>query len=588
MMFKLFLFLIFIVFGSCASDLYKGEVNLDDIPNEVTTKKHKSGKQQSSNLFVNETSKYGLSGIAASTLNIVDLNYDGFSDLVILPSFYSLPEFYIYLPKEQKFKKINSLLVKPERFSFMLFHDFNKDGIIDMLGGVLNQENELSKKPLQIYFGELGHGETVFFKAVKSLKTVAPVASIGLIDVNLDGFTDLYLGNWFQKYKDTKIPVSDQLLLWSDGEYLDVTKEYLLGEKDTNLSGSMNINATPTYGVQICDIDSNGYPDILTTSTNRFHNKMWMNQYKFRDKRRYFKDYGLESGFAGDPDGLINKQGSGRSFGLACADYNNDTIMDIYLGELSHNYDDQSVDRSSLLTGRSLKFPPRFYRTEYFLDSFDINWHQADRRGIWVDLNNDGLLDLIIDNSGYPPQSKMLVFLQEKDHSFTEKGLELGLNFTNPISTVVLDINKDGKMDILTARSRIRDERLVSEVFLFENNFKNKNKSIRLYLKGQRSNSQGLNATVIVKVKTESGTQIRKQVVSYSYGAFTPQNEEGILFGFAEGETPLSLTVVWPYHSNENASQASMEKTYKIPINWEKDKFFDLFESGVIKKHDKL
>ena len=104
-------------------------------------------------------------------------------------------------------------------------------------------------------------------------------------------------------------------------------------------------------------------------------------------------------------------------------------------------------------------------------------------------------------------------------------------------------------------------------------------------MKGQKSNAQGLNATIILRIKTSSGIEERKQVVSYSYGAFTPQNEDGILFGIAHGEIPLSITVVWPYHLSENASKASMEKTYKVPASWEKTKFFDLFEDGVIKKH---
>lgn len=572
---------IFLVLLGCSgttknSNPFGTGLGLESIPDEFDQKKGKK-----SDLFIDKTDQYGLFGVKAFNFNLVDLNSDGYTDLVTIPSFYSLPEFFLFDPFSKKFKKVESFFKKSEKVSFLVFADLNQDNVTDVIAGVLNQNSELSKKPLKVYFGIKKENKLDHFRLKQNLRISTPIASIGLIDYNLDGKLDIFVGNWLKKEKDRLIPNQDYLFV-NNGKVFKNTSSLLLEEGKQNVDKTMFINATPTYGVQICDLDQNGFPDIITTSTNRYQNKLWMNQYKFREKFRYFQNYGMESGVAGDPEGLINTQGGGRSFAVACADYNNDEIMDVFMGELSHNYDDDSIDKSSLLTGRTFKFPPKFYRTEYFLDADDPNWHQADRRAIWADLNNDGLQDLIVDNSGYPPLTKLIIFEQQRDHSFTNRAKEYGVDLVNPISTVVGDFNKDGRLDILTARSTIRDESLTNEVFLFENNMPLGNrKSIRFHLRGKKSNTQGLNATVILKVKNPQGViNYRKQNVSYSYGALPPQNEEGVHFGLDEGEEPIWVKVIWPYSKSLNQNKAGLERLYKIELKFVEQLNLVLCETG--------
>jgi len=56
-------------------------------------------------LFKDVTQDYGLSGLHAVALNAVDFNFDGHTDLAILPSYYSRPKFMIMDPKLKKFKE---------------------------------------------------------------------------------------------------------------------------------------------------------------------------------------------------------------------------------------------------------------------------------------------------------------------------------------------------------------------------------------------------------------------------------------------------------------------------------------------------
>lgn len=563
-MFRMFLILFFgMSLFSCSTTReerppFDLDIGLDGINNDI----EKRGSKQ--NFFKDKTVDYGLGSITAYNFNVVDINGDNYSDIVVIPSFYSEPEFYYFNVNQKKFIKGANPFNKTIKASFLLFYDLNKDDVLDVISGVLNQKTELSKDPLRVFHGKKSKQGQLSFIEKESFLNSSPNSSIGLIDYDLNGTLDLYVGNWFKRIKNSPYPAHDEFFVNNGKKF--VKKTVLLeGESKQNLDQTMFINATPTYGVQVCDMDQDGYPDILTATTNSYQNKLWMNRFRFREEMRYFTNIAQSVGYAGDAEGLINSQGGGRTFGLACADYNNDGIMDVFLGELAHNYDNEGVDKSSILTGRSFRYPPSFYRTEYFRDTYDPNWHQADRRGIWADFNNDGLLDLLVDNSGYPPYTRMILFQQHSDHSFENMSSKYGIDIINPIGSVIADFNRDGKMDILTSQSNIRDESITPRIYLFENSMDlKKNRSIRFYLRGSLANYHGLGAMIIIKVRKEGKIETRRQSVSYSYGALSPQNEEGVQFGLNEGERLISVKVRWPFSDRLNTARNNLEKTYTI------------------------
>jgi hypothetical protein len=531
-----------------------------------------SRKDQAALQFLDKSEKYGLNGLSASTIMLVHLNQDEYIDLVLIEDYFSQAKFFLFDSKKNKFTPIESLFNKNIKSSYIVFTDFNKDGITDALSAVLNQKTELSQKSIQLFYGEYKEGLLHFIED-ESFTTIPPMASssLGIIDYNLDGYLDFYIGNWFTQQKGSTIPAKDFLYVYKDKKYQNQTK-LIEGEDQKNVDQTMFVNAAPTYGVQVCDVDQNGFPDILTTSTNGYANKLWLNKYKFREQYRYLQDYGVVSGYAGDPEGSLTARGGGRTFGVACADYNNDGIMDVFLGESSHNYDSPMVDKSSILTGSTFKFPPKFIRTEYVLDAYDLDWSESDKRGVWFDYNNDGLLDLLVENSGYPPHSRMLLFKQLNDNSFLNIGKEVGIDIVNPLSTVILDINKDGYMDILTTQSELRDSRINPRLYLFENRGGlNRAKVLRVFLSGVKANTQGLNATVELKINTKDGIETRMQTVAYSYGGLNPQNEEGVHFAVDKAHQIQSLKIVWPYSKNVNNNRAGLEKFYNLENVFIKD-----------------
>jgi hypothetical protein len=518
-------------------------------------------------VFLDKTAEYGLADLFAVTFNAVDLNFDGKTDLVLLPTYYSRPKFFIFDPATKKYLPwAHDPLPADFKASFLLFYDINKDKTIDILAGVLNQRSEVSQIPVKLYLGKITNGLISFEEDQKFIKLEAtPTSSITLLDFDLDGWIDLFIGNWFENRSGKYYPVSDVLLRNNKGTFQDASS--LL--KDESKKADDQIyppNAKPTYGSSSCDIDQNGYPDILTASSSGHKNKLWMNLNEPITGERYFTDLGPTTNYGSDPDGSLIPTSGGRSFFSACTDYNDDGIMDVFLGALSHAYDNDSVDKSSILTGSKSTFPPYFLRTEYLSDATSESWNQGDRRGVWTDYNLDGRQDLIVDNSGFPPYSRLVMFEQDESHAFMNVAGQLGIDVVNPTGTITMDINHDGRPDIITSQNNIRRSDISPRLYVFENHSKLPGrKSLKVHLRGTKSNTEALGAMVMLYTKKNKKKIVQRRWNEYSQGGLTSQNEEGIHFGIDAGVEAVGVKVRWPFKSKLGFKQGQvLEKLYSL------------------------
>lgn len=528
--------------------------------------------------FLDKTEDYGLSGLYAVTFNAVDLNFDGYTDLVILPTYYSRPKFYIWKPALKKYEEWkHDPLPKDFKASFMLFYDLNKDKIPDLVAGVLNQRSEVSQVPLKLYVGNMWSGKLEFTEDPKAFNLpVEPTSSLSVVDYNLDGWPDIFVSNWFENKNGQYLPVADRLLKNSKGKFEDVTP-VLRNEADKTSNHLYPPNAKPTYGSSTCDVDQNGFPDIMTVSSSGHKNKLWMNNKEPGTGERFYEDLGAVTNYASDPDGSLIPTGGGRSFFSACTDYNDDGIMDIFLGELSHAYDNESVDRSSILTGSKETYPPYFLRTEYLSDATSESWNQGDRRGMWFDYNIDGRVDMLVDNSGFPPYSRLVVFEQDETKAFLNVAPQLGVDIVNPAGTIVLDVNKDGLPDILTSQNNIRKSEIAPRLYLFQNNTKSiGRRAIKVHLSGIKSNTDGIGAMVMLYTQTKNKKIVQRRWVEYTQGGLPSQNESGVHFGVGEGVQVVGLKVRWPFLRKTGFSSGEvLEKMYSLK-NFPENKFLEI------------
>ncbi len=518
-------------------------------------------------IFLDKTNDYGLSDLNAVAMNAVDLNFDGRTDVVLLQNYYSRPKFYIFNAKKNKFELwAHDPLPGDFKASYLLFYDMNKDKVPDLISGVLNQRSEVGQVPLKYYVGKIEKGLLTFTEDPTALNLPAePTSSVTVLDFDLDGWPDLFISNWFENKNGLHFPVADRFLRNVKGKFAESTA--LLKDEAIKASSALYPpNARPTYGASTCDVDQNGYPDILTVSSAGHSNKMWINSLEATTGERYFKDIAPVTNYGSDANGSLVPTGGGRSFFSACTDYNDDGLMDIFLGELSHAYDNEAVDRSSILTGSKETYPPYFLRTEYVSDVTSEAWNQGDRRGVWFDYNFDGQIDIIVDNSGFPPFSRLVLYQQEENHAFEDVAGKVGIDIVNPASTIVLDVNNDGRPDILTSQNNIRQASIAQRLYLFENQTPLAGKRIiKVHLSGNKSNTHALGAMVMLYTRKGKKRTVQKRWTEYSQGGLPSQNESGILFGVGSGVEALGVKVKWPYVEKKGQnSGAVIEHLYSL------------------------
>jgi enediyne biosynthesis protein E4 len=494
--------------------------------------------------FKDKTKKYKLDGLSAVGLYAVDFNNDFFTDLVILPEYPSTPLFFQYDKKSRSFEKIASPYKTVGKFSSLSFVDINNDFVLDMIASNVNAKKNISPVPISVFKGELKDGRysltqisTQMGQGTFSVRGMIPV------DINLDGRIDFFQPNLYKSKGDKKQYSPDKIWI-NEGKDKFRSADYLLENEYVFFNrNKLYPNAAPTNNGTICDVDQNGYPDILTSSSVGHPNKLWLNSKSSLEEGRVFKNIGKNSSYAHDIEGSADEISGGNTLFSACADYNNDERIDIFLGELSHSYDSINKDRSSVLTGKNKYSPVSFIRTEYFNDDGSSSWSQADQRASWADFDNDGLLDLQVDNSGFPPKSKLILFQQKKDHSYDDFATLWGLDIVNPVGTVVIDVNLDGKLDLITSSHNVRDKNIKPRVYVFENHLSlPKSRSLKFFLRGRKSNTYALGAMSILK--TNANTYRRYS--HYNIGSVGGQNEEGAHFGLPKHEKVISLEVLWP------------------------------------------
>ncbi len=494
--------------------------------------------------FKEQSALYGLEQVKATQFYNIDFDLDGYDDLVILPEFYSIPHFYRFDVVKAKFVELDyNPFKKIIRASYLAFADFNGDHILDVIVGVFNQQSSMNKEPLKLYLGSMqdGHYWLQEKKDAFGKSSIGPNAAITLIDYNLDGYLDVYVARWFDVSSRHPVLVPDAFYQGNkDLKFKDVSfifKDELLYDQNSGY-----YMATPTMGVTTCDINKDGYLDILTSATAGYPNKLWLNV-RFPTGGRAYLDIGKQSNYAQDGEGkLLPKRGGNSLFSL-CLDYNNDGLMDVVSGELSHSYDPEYRDRSSVLTG-SLPQQVKFIRSEYYRDDGTLSWNQADRRGISFDYNGDGLEDFVVENSGFPPKSRLILFEQLEDHSYQDVAKKVGIDVLNPSGTIYVDVNLDGKLDILTGHSPIRRSQIERRLFLFTNQNKDKSRYLRIIL-----NSNSHFNTYAIGAWIELQTSLRNYIrpMSYWSGAQSSQLPFGAFFTLRPQEQIKRLVIHWPF-----------------------------------------
>ncbi|MFZ6051540.1 FG-GAP-like repeat-containing protein [Halocola ammonii] len=322
-------------------------------------------------------------------------------------------------------------------------------------------------------------------------------------DYNKDGLLDLFICNYDHQSYSNWIFKNN-----GDGTFTDKTVE--LGF-DEELEFS--------FQSVFLDYNNDGWQDLLVINDKTFHpNRLYKNEYGT------FVDVTIASGLHYQVNAMSN----------TVADYNNDGLQDIFISDANNNLlhknnGDGTFEEIAQSAG---------------LSNIGFTWG-----GLFVDVDNNALLDLIICSSKEIAQSgRNRLFMNDGDDSFTLNNISgLGNQLTDSYCPISGDIDNDGFSDVFITGGN-------EDLSVVMKNLGNGGNYLKLTLEGVISNRDGIGSRI--ELWTDSVKQTKYTLCGEGY---LGQNSNNMIFGLGSATTVDSLKVTW--------LSGVIDKIYNLPPN---------------------
>jgi hypothetical protein len=405
-----------------------------------------------------------------------------------------------------------------------IFFDYDKDGDLDLYllsNAMINTNRNVIRKILRN--GEAkntdrlyrNNGDGTFSNVSKEAGITIEGFGLGACaaDINMDGWTDIYVSNDF---------ISNDLL-WinqQDGTFKEMSGVYM---KEFTNSG---------MGMDIADFNNDALPDIAVLDMLPFTNERqklmiaMSNQNVFTQSvaigyHPQFLRNTLQLNLGKFPDGtyrfseigtLAGVNSTDWSWTFLLADYDNDGWKDVFI---SNGYRKDVTNLDYIVFGT--RFNNMFGTPEALEDKYI-----------------EEMLDL--------PDVKVhnFIFKNNRDLTFTDCSSEWGLkhnSFSN--GSIFIDLDDDGDLDLVS--NNIDDE-----AFVYKNNLNKRyhlgeNHFIRIDLKSKENPSLIYNTKIWLYANGE------KQYIDYTpYRGYKSTMIQPVHFGMGEYQRADSIIVKWP------------------------------------------
>ncbi|SMG11239.1 Repeat domain-containing protein [Marivirga sericea] len=410
----------------------------------------------------------------------VDFNNDGWDDLWVNSKSTDQVN-YLYQNVDgvlSEFQGTGQFFNEKAKTVTTVWGDINNDGYPDPF--VVNA----TEKGSMLY---LNYGNGNFEPLTNSGIYVHPKYFHGasFADFDNDGFLDLLITNFFQ------------------------TEFHQLYRNNGDMSFTLlNDNAIATVSARatapvLADYNNDGLVDVFIPNGNNEANSLFKNLGNFTFEK--VSESGLENELK-------------NSVGASWGDFDRDGDFDLFVTNSSDQFNDLYLNNGDDTFTRD---------SQSLLSNQKGHSHGA----IWKDVENDGDLDLLVNND----QGRNFLYINDGTGDFYQNVDEtISGDIGNAYGVATSDYNNDGAADFFISTHGNQANRLFC-------NQNNSNHWIQIKLVGNKSNKKGIGA--VVKVK--SGGQWQMQQVQPISG-FGSQHSLTQTFGLGNNSQADSVQIVWP------------------------------------------
>ena len=532
-----------------------GGVGIGDFNNDGLKDVFFTANQQSSALYINKgaltfediTQKAGVgTNVWATGVSIIDINNDGFDDIYLCTYGKNL----LQRTKNLLFINQHNLTFKEEAEAYGLadtsystqaaFFDYDKDGDLDMyllnyrLNGpnanVITPKDLTGKSPAndKLFRNEgsnNGSGHPIFtdVSLEAGIKEDGYGLGISVSDYNGDNWPDVYISCDF---------LSNDVL-WlnnQNGTFSNVTAQ------------SVNHTSYSGMGSDAADINNDGLPDVATVDMMPEDNRRKKLMFSFMNYERYETERSLNyepefvrnmlqinNGvqisndtalpFFSETGQMAGISETDWSWSILLADFNNDGWKDVHITNgIGRDY----INADFIQYSASIQ---NFYSEE------------EKRKTLNEELKALKHAEL----SNY-------LYLNNKDYTFTDYSKEGGINEPSLSSgAAYADLDNDGDLDLVV-------NNINKEPYLFINNTVKDAKTqkghfLSVQLKGDRLNSYGIGSKLLAYYGGKTHLQEQHPIRGYLSSV-----DRTLVFGLGESTTIDSLVVIWPNNRKQTLS----------------------------------
>lgn len=496
--------------------------------------------------FVDHTEAAGIQhffevyeGMFGGGVAVLDFNNDGFEDLYLTGGMQE--DQLLENQKDGTFKNVFDQAGLTSALGFVTqgvaTADFNRDGWMDLFITTITTKGEKKTIPRAQNLIFINKKDGTFEEQSKSFgisKSESFSTGIAIGDINLDGYPDVYVGNYFTDYDGGLKEISDATIVNAGKTAKGYLYENKGGKKFKEVSKKYNLSHRGfSFGGIFTDFDNDHDMDLIINNDFGYKAKPnYLLQNQFPEKKFSYVEEARKM------DLRINAMGG------ATADLNADSYLDYFITNIRFNrFMIQDPEKNIFIDQAET------LGTQLFTISWGANF---------TDFDQDGDLDLFVANGDLNPNCVPMYnfYFENENSTFQEQSGEVGLkDYGVGRGSVVFDLENDGDMDLLVVSQKpIRPYGPASITRLYKNELA-KGNALQVKLRGNASTLSAFGS----RIELYADSLYLNHEIDGGNTSHLSHNSRIAHFGLGKRTTVDSLRVTWPGGESQSL--------YQIPVN---------------------